>query len=63
MKQQNNERGEKYKALREVGFTSREANLLKDRTWDKVNKYIAFQKEYILRRNAILTEDGKGKKW
>ena len=63
MKHLHTERGEKYKALREVGFTSREANLLKDRTWDKVNKYIAFQKEYIAKRNALLTQDGKGKQW
>jgi len=63
MSKNNQERVKKYQALREVGFTSREANLLKERTWDKINTYIAFQQDYLNKRNALLTKDGRGKQW
>lgn len=58
-----NDRSQKYKILRQVGYTSKEANLLKDHSWAKVADYVSMQKEYMERRNALLTKNGKGKVW
>lgn len=54
---------EKYHILRQVGYTSKEANLLKDHSWEKVAEYVSMQKEYFEKRNAILTKNSRTKKW
>lgn len=36
----------KYSLLKEAGFTSREANKLKDYSWDKVNYFIEANYNY-----------------
>lgn len=52
-------RAEKYFALRDAGFTSREANLLKDRSWKKVKNYIKINTDFLNWRNDIIKKDGR----
>lgn len=56
-----NGRKERYEALRAVGFTSYEANKLKDRTWEKVNEYIAYRKAYNEYMDKLIERTGQKK--
>lgn len=53
------ERAEKYYKLRDAGFTSTEANLLKDRSWLKVKNYCEMNRNYLDWRNEIIRKEGR----
>lgn len=53
------ERSNKYYALRKAGFTSVEANLLKDRTIKKVEYYCEINLNYLKWRNEIIKQEGR----
>lgn len=57
------DRTQKYQILRQAGYTSKEANLLKDHSWAKVAKYVEVQQKYLAERNAMLTENSRTKEW
>jgi hemerythrin superfamily protein len=56
------DRKDKYEAMRAVGFNSFEANKLKDRTWDKVKQYIEYRKAYNKYMNDLIERTGRKKK-
>jgi hypothetical protein len=54
-----NQRKVKYDLLRESGFTSVEANRLKDYSWDKVNYFVDMNMKYRTWLNEELNRKGK----